>query len=659
MENGKRKVESNNRKNYQLSIINYALKVCVLLIFVIFLISCDEIKAPKMEPFIGANAPPIKQEFRWSNGKMPKSFDPARASASPETDLVRALYEGLTDIDPKSLQPIPSIATKWTASEDYKTWTFQLRREAKWSNGEPVIAQNFVDSWKRLTELGNKVPQRDLLKNIVGMDSEDVLPVFADETSEEAEIEEEISNALRQKSQTETNSNTVTPTPQPSPIQPSATPLASPEKTPAKVKPKTKSNSRFGIQAIDDYTLKITLIHPDQQFPRLVAHPIFHPIYGDGAGFESKELSADIVTNGAFRLTTIAKDGITLERSPSFWDKDQVKLERVKFVPTENAESALTAYKNGEIDAITNANFQPLALKLLRPFDKEFHQTTHGAINFYEFNLQAKPFDDLRVREALAISIERERLTQDDMDGVTEPALNFLPFDADSLKLKQDPEKAKKLLAEAGFPNGENFPTIKLVVNRNNIQQQIARSIGRMWLKNLNIKTEVIAKDSADFQNLVQTGDFSLARRGVVLPTNNETSNILAIFDGLKIPVKLEDKKQPTENKETTENQILTEKTAESNLNFPEEENSSNTSAENSNPAEEKTNEVAQDKMILTEEQALEQLPAIPLYFPTSYSLVKPYVQGFDLNAFDALSLKNVQIDSNWQPADDKIISNQ
>jgi oligopeptide transport system substrate-binding protein len=320
-------------------------------------------------------------------------------------------------------------------------------------------------------------------------------------------------------------------------------------------------------------------------------------------------------------------------------------------VPAENAESALAAYRAGEVDAVTNANFQPLALKLLQPFDKEFHQTIHGALNFYEFNLQEKPFDDVRVREALAISIERELLTEDDMDGVTKPALSFLPFEASDKKLKQDIEKAQKLLAEAGFPGGENFPTIKLVVNRNNIQQRIARSIARMWQKNLNLKTDIIPQDQADYQNSIQTGNFSLARRGVVLPTNNETSNMLTMFHEVKFPAENEENE---EKPEKTDNQILTDKTAESNLNFSETEKSSDQTTQNSNSSSAEKTEVEASEIILTEEEALEQLPAIPLYFPISFSLVKPYVQGFELNAFDALSLKNVQIDSNWQPPDPK-----
>src|SRR4051812_40215747 len=103
--------------------------------------ACSETGTPKSEPLIVQTAPPAKQEFRWSNGKMPKSFDPALASAAPETDVVRALFEGLTEIDAKTLGEESGVAEKWTASDDFKTWTFYLRDDARWSNGKPVTAQ--------------------------------------------------------------------------------------------------------------------------------------------------------------------------------------------------------------------------------------------------------------------------------------------------------------------------------------------------------------------------------------------------------------------------------------------------------------------------------------------------------------------------------------
>src|SRR6478752_9926939 len=97
--------------------------------------SCTQVMTPASQPYLSAAAPPQVQELRWSNGKLPASLDPARASAAPESDIVCALFEGLTEIDPSNLNALPAAAEKWSVSEDGKTWTFQLRKDAKWSNG--------------------------------------------------------------------------------------------------------------------------------------------------------------------------------------------------------------------------------------------------------------------------------------------------------------------------------------------------------------------------------------------------------------------------------------------------------------------------------------------------------------------------------------------
>lgn len=568
---------------------------------------------------------------------MPKSFDPALASAAPETDIVRALYEGLTDIDSKSLAPVPAIAAKWSASADFKTWTFQLRQDAKWSNGEKVTAQDFVKSWKRLTELGEKVGQRDLLKNIVGMDTKNVLPIFASETPNKLPKTEPVKTGNK-KPISENTESAQTPVEPQKVSNRTETQLAETPKMPslAKNNPPTATAAKFGVEALDNYTLKITLNQPDKEFPELVAHPIFRPVYGDGRNFDA--LNAQAVTNGAFKIAELEKNSLVLERSADYWNKDTVKLERVRFVPTENAENALEAYRAGEIDAITNADLEPLALKLLTPYD-DFRRVKHNALNFYEFNLNQEPYSDRRVREALAIAIDRERLTQGDMEGATEPALSFSPFENGD-EITQDTGKAKKLLVDAGFPDGEDFPAIRLLVNRNNVQQKIARSIAAMWKKNLKIDTEIIVKDQADFDNAVQIGDYDIVRRGIVLPTTDETANMLNMFPSNRQIVQ-------SVTEITAKNQILTDKTAESKLDFSkifEEPAPQETETASLAPVHERA-------AILTEEDAILQLPAIPLYFPTSYSLVKPYVQGFELNALDAVSLKDVQIDSNWQPS--------
>jgi oligopeptide transport system substrate-binding protein len=602
----------------------------------ILLSACSEFEKPKTEPFYAQTAPPQKKEFRWSNGKMPKSFDPALAGAPPETDIVRAVFEGLTDTNPKTLETIPSVAEKWTASEDFKTWTFYLRKDAKWSNGERVTAPDFVRSWKRLAEMSGKISHPRLLENIAGTQ------ILKAETPAAPLPANEINNTLLPPVAAENlpilNSNTnQTPKAEPKLPAPSE---KNPVKTEKEIKTKPTPEVKFGAEAVNDLTLKVSLNEPDKDFPALVAHPMFRPIYGDGKDFEAGKLNVAIVTNGAFRLSSVGQEGITLDRSENFWGREKVELERVRFVPKESAEKALEAYRMGEIDAVTNADFEPLALKLLQPYN-DFKRKTHSALNFYEINRRKKPFDDRRVREALAISIERERLTEIEMDGSTQPALSFLPFDDETgKKIVQDKERAKELLAEAGFEDGEDFPVIRLVINRNDVQQRIAKSIVKMWKQTLNIDTVIIVKEAAELETARQNGEFDILRRGVVLPTADETAGLLAIFEPAAPP--------STQTPETAENNSTGLIIALSNSNT--ESNNSNRTPANEQAEPNPLSEIIEAKPVLNEDQAIAEIHAIPLYFPTSYSLVKPYIQGFEINTLDAPSLKDVKIDNNWQP---------
>ena len=119
------------------------------------------------EVFYGRVAVPRAQEFRWSDGGLPRVFDPARAAAPPDTDAVRALFEGLTDYDPRTLEPVAAAAARWESSEGDRVWTFHLREEARWSNGDQVTAGDFVRSWRRTLRLGDDAPHAKLLANLI------------------------------------------------------------------------------------------------------------------------------------------------------------------------------------------------------------------------------------------------------------------------------------------------------------------------------------------------------------------------------------------------------------------------------------------------------------------------------------------------------------
>ena len=612
--------------------------VCGVMFTALIVSSCTQIQMPKPEPFYAETTPPKVQEFRWSNGKLPKSFDPARAAAAPETDIVRAAFEGLTEIDAKTLKEIPAAAEKWSSSPDFRVWTFEIRKDTRWSNGKRVTADDFVISWKRLVDLGDKTAHRDLFRNIVGMhDSKPHGESSAGETFDFGHVP----SASESRPHT-VNSNSALKYQAAHPAEtgpgPSAAePTGADRKDKIPVKPDA---GKFGVEALTDTTLQVTLERPDKDFPKLVANPIFRPIYGDGLEFDSDPLDSDLVTNGAFEVASVGKDGVVLDRSETYWNKAAVRLEHVRFVPKDSAEAALDAYKKGEIDALTNVDFEPLALKLLAPYE-DFRQTTHSAINFYEINTKSVPFGDRRVREALAISIDRQRLTDRDLEGSTRPATSFLPLGGTkSNGLSLDVDHAKQLLANAGYPNGSGFPKIRLLINRNDTQQRVARTVARMWKQNLNLDTDVIVKDAAEMETARATGDYDLVRRGMVLPTIDEAVSLSAIFG---------DSKKALEKKPAPPS-IEPDRTAQPTPTpVQQKERETGPAAEQPLSLDETPTLIPVLETSISERDAMYDIYAIPLYFPTSYSLVKPYVKGFETNGLDAPLLRDISIDSDWQ----------
>jgi oligopeptide transport system substrate-binding protein len=573
-------------------------------------VSCNQLKQPEPEPYFAQSPPPAVQEFRWSNGNLPKSLDPAMASAPPETDVVRALYEGLTETDPATMKEVPGVAESWSAAEDNRVWTFTLRENARWSNGKPVTAGDFVRAWKRIVKLGDKTAHRGLLRNIAGVPE----PVDSESAVEPSGSPLDPSGGqpplAAPLQRLAANPKQAVPEPGPKPD-------ASPPPTPGK-----PAENGPAIEAVDDRTLKISLKLPDPDLPKLVAHPIFRPIFSNGEEFMGRSLSASIVTNGPFRLVEAGPGGLLLERSDQYWNREKVALERVRIVAMENSEKALSAYRAGELDAVTNASITPLVLKLLTPYE-DFRKTTHSALNLYEVNVARAPFSDRRVREALSSSIERERLTEGEMEGLARPALSFMALRSGTRReLAQDKERAKELLDEAGFPEGEGFPVVRLLVNRNDLQQRVARAVARMWKQNLNIETEIIVREPAELETARRTGDFDIVRRGLVFPTADETANLRDLF-GYEVPVAASTPR-PDANVARPEPTVV-----------PGGSPTPSPSPPGLPP-------------ITTEEEAFYELRAIPLYFPTSFSLVKPYVRGFEMNSLDIHDLSLVTIDSEW-----------
>jgi oligopeptide transport system substrate-binding protein len=350
-------------------------------------------------------------------------------------------------------------------------------------------------------------------------------------------------------------------------------------------------------------------------------------------------------------LSAQAADGVVLERAESYWNAKIVSLERVRFVAAPDAEAALSAYRAGEVDAVTNANIEPLAMKLLTPY-KDFRRATFGALTFYDVNTTRAPFDDLRVRQALSLAIDRERLSADTLGGATEAAAKFLPSlggeanvesadvtDAKAHGVAFDAERARRLLAEAGFPRGANFPRLRLLVNRNEQHRAVAVAIAAMWRNVLGIETEIMLRNWDEYEAALRAGEYDVARRSVVMQTVDEETNMLAMFDPDRLNVKTN---AEASTGESTQAQATPSPRAETR---GEPVAGGDESAGGNSEAQAKA-----AQLILTEQQALKELPALPIYFASSYALVKPYVAGFDANLLDAPSLQHVRIETNWQP---------
>ncbi len=370
-----------------------------------------------------------------------------------------------------------------------------------------------------------------------------------------------------------------------------------------------------------------------------------------------------MVTNGAFRLSGVGGGSVVLERAANYWAASTVRLERVRFVETKSAEEALAAYKSGAVDAVTNAALEPLAVKILTPY-KDFRRGTFGALLYYQFNTKRPPFNDQRVREAFAVALDVERLSADTLGGATEPARRFLPEqiasnardDANAnasgaapsstpsatpaapaasgkgeagaaevvegdgaenvggdaagtvVPVERNVERARRLLAEAGYPGGANFPELRLLVNRNEQQRLLAQAAERMWERALGVEIKVEVRDWEQYEAERRAGEYDIVRRSIVLQTTDEETNILSMF-GEEAALGEAEVAAGVATGSPTAATPGVEQSPPSPPPAPQAES----------PA----------APILNEAQALRELPAVPVYFASSYALVKPYVSGF------------------------------
>ncbi|HAF6479589.1 TPA: oligopeptide ABC transporter substrate-binding protein OppA [Salmonella enterica] len=503
-----------------------------------------------------------KQTLVRNNGSEVQSLDPHKIEGVPESNVSRDLFEGLLISDVEG-HPSPGVAEKWE-NKDFKVWTFHLRENAKWSDGTPVTAHDFVYSWQRLADPNTASPYASYLQygHIANID--DII---------------------------------------------------------AGKKPATD----LGVKALDDHTFEVTLSEPVPYFYKLLVHPSVSPVPKSAVEeFGDKWTQpANIVTNGAYKLKNwVVNERIVLERNPQYWDNAKTVINQVTYLPISSEVTDVNRYRSGEIDMTYNNMPIELFQKLKKEIPNEVRVDPYLCTYYYEINNQKAPFNDVRVRTALKLALDRDIIVNKVKNQGDLPAYSYTPPYTDGAKLVEPEwfkwsqqkrnEEAKKLLAEAGFTADKPL-TFDLLYNTSDLHKKLAIAVASIWKKNLGVNVNLKNQEWKTFLDTRHQGTFDVARAGWCADYNEPTSFL---------------------------NTMLSD--------------SSNNTAHYKSPAFDKliadTLKVADDtqrsELYAKAEQQLDKDSAIvPVYYYVNARLVKPWVGGYTgKDPLDNIYVKNLYI---------------
>jgi len=401
--------------------------------------------------------PGLAQEpaFRINNTAEPESLDPGVVTGVPEHRIVTNLFEGLTTTDPKDLSPRPGTATSWTTSRDGTVYTFKLR-EARWSDGRPVTAHDFLYAWERVLnpKTGAKYAQQlYYLKN-----GEDY------------------------------NRGRVT------------------------------DFSQVGVRALDEKTLQVTLRCPTAYFLDLTSFYTLFPVPRWAIETHGRDWvkPGKIVSNGAFRLTSwVPQKELVLERSSQHWDAANVKLQKAVFIPTDDINTAFKQFLAGDSDWIPTVPPAQIDAAKSRP---EYYVTPFLGTYYFRFNVTRPPVNDVRVRRALSMAVDRDALTRYVTKSGEIPTSAFVPAGMRGYEgvkgLPFDVSGAKRLLAEAGYPDGKGFPKTELLYNTSEQHRVVTQAVQQMWKEQLGIQVELFNVEWKVYLARMGSLDYQVARAG-------------------------------------------------------------------------------------------------------------------------------------------------
>jgi oligopeptide transport system substrate-binding protein len=404
-------------------------------------------------------APPGEQILNFGNGAEPKDLDPHVGANEPEFNIEQNIFEGLVGKNPETLALVPGVAERWVITDAGKTYTFFLRKDAKWSNGEPVTADDFVYSWRRLVDpktASEYASQGNWLKNgkLIGQG-------------------------------------------------------------------KIRDLTQLGVRAKDPHTLVATLERPTPFFLATTYMSVMYPlprkaIEKFGARWTRPE---NMVSNGPFLLEKWdVNKSIRLKKNPFYWDRENVRLTQVNIIPTENANTEENMFRTKQLDVTLRVPQDKIPL-WTKDRTGVFYSSPILATYCYRVNVTKPPLNDKRVRRALALGLDRSKIVKYVTQGGQSPARNWTPpgikgfnpiprFPSDLSQLGE----AKQLLREAGFPDGKGLPPIEILYNTDEGHKKIAEAVQQMWKINLGVKITMQNQEWKVFLNSERMLEYQLAR---------------------------------------------------------------------------------------------------------------------------------------------------
>ena len=476
-----------------------AMKALIGLCFVLALTSCAVGEADS--GFFGSTTPPDGQVLRYISGGEPESLDPPIPSGQPEARVLMAIYDGLTEYDPKTLAPIPALAETWENNPDFTEFTFHLRKNARFSNGDPITAHDFVYSLRRGLAPETAARNAYLAYYILYAQGYNEAGVFArDKATGEFVMDGAFKRVFPGDEKGRAKSADV---------------LKGKELVEIKAED-------LGVAALDDYTVRLSLVQSAPFIVGLLPHQFFRVVPRkiiEKYGNDNWTRPENIVTSGAFKVKErIPYDKIVVVRDPMNWDAANVKLDEIRFYPLEEETTMMNLYKSGAVDATYNHTVPNAWLDFM--MGKKDYMGAREMVNeYYQINTLKPPMNDARVRKAFNLAIDKESLAKYQH---VKPLTAFVPqgifpgYPTHSQD-KFDVAHAKQLLAEAGYADVSKFPVkdVEITYNTSERNRQIAEFVQAQWkqnlgitisIKNMEFKTFLTTRASLDYKGFARSG---------------------------------------------------------------------------------------------------------------------------------------------------------